>query len=702
MRARWWIGCLLVLLASVAPVASAQQEAPADSLAAAGGDTTAVDGTAAALRMREARLRASRAERSEAETAASDSTGGEALFYGLQNNPEAGVKANVTKVNYFGRFSNSFAVKGGGRVTDSFGYTYDSYRRQDRTVENRTGNVSYVSGEGERAYELLPVTLRLDASVNWSEDITVNSGGRRNEKRNETRRVGISATRNRLRLGPLVNNVTAGWYYNNTRGENLGEVNDRTDTELSGAIRTGVPLAEGVSLATRIYRTQRTGDNFLAGIESPAETNGDTLGIGGYYKGGLLNGKVVFTQADFDRSYLDYRRNANGLVDTTDIPEGGSKIVEELEEKDAWEIAWDNALTLGSLTFTTKMSHMYDKQQYNQSLVGAKERTKDDVDLKLSFPVGRDSLVVAYGYSWEWDDQRFLDATESRGRQYKKTRKLSLEWIRRLFATTQLKTRYQTDLSQDIAQRQFNENDRDRLTEDLTIGLESRLSPDFFASLETSYLRKDDIAIRSTLSANNNIKETYEVSPQYRWQLSDRVELQQAFRIYIQFQDYVYDTLESVRKDDTFNKRGNLSTKVKWEPNERLEIVVEHVYNKKQNGTRLATDLAGRDTYQRDSDQVINRIEFALKWQVAEWIELQTATFRTNDEIERYSGTESSINSNYSGELWVGAVIDRDIGPRTNPLALSGRIKRFLAYGPNVTDTSDDYWEADLLVKWSF
>jgi hypothetical protein len=587
---------------------------------------------------------------------------GEPLFHDLKNNPEAGSKANVTKVNYFGRLTNSAAVKGGGRVSDSFNYSYDSYRRQDRTVENRSANVSYVSGEGERAYDFLPVVLRLEANTSWSEDITVNSGGRRNVKLNETRRAGVSATRSRLRLGPVINNLIAGWYYNNTRGENLGNVNDRTDTEVNGAWRTGVPITEGITLATRLYRTKREGDNFLAGIESPTETTGDTIGVGGYYSGDVFSGKVVFSQADFDRSYLDFRRNANGLVDTTNLPEGASKIVEELEEKDAWEVSWDNGLTLGRFELSSKLSHKYDKQQFNQSLVGTKERTSDDIDLKLSFPVGRDSLVAAYKYRWEWDDQRFLDATESRGRQYKKTRKLTLEWIRRLFPNTQLKTRYVTELSQDIAQREFNENDRDRLTEDVTIEIESRLGPAFFASLEGSYLKKDDIAIRSTLSANNNVKQTYEVSPQYRWALSDRLGLQQTYRIYIQFQDYDYDELESVRKDDTFNKRGNLSTKVTYEPNDRLEVIVEHVYNKKQNGTRLETDLAGRDTYKRDSDQVINRIEFAMKWQVAEWVELQTATFRTRDEIERYSGSESSINESYSGELWVGAVLDRDIG----------------------------------------
>jgi hypothetical protein len=697
---------LIAALVAVAVPAASQEPvddqgpAAADSLAVSEPDT--VLPATAELRALEAQLRARQAER-EAEAASDTTAVAEALFYDCDNAPEGGVKANVTKVNYFAGLTNSVKVAGGGRISDNYNYSYDSYRRQDRTVENRSANVSYVSGEGDRSYDLLPVILRLEARTTWSEDITVNSAGRRNAKTNQTRRAGVTASRANLKTGPLINSLTAGWYYNNTRGENLGDASDRTDTETTGAVRTGIPLADGVSLATRIYGTKRSGDNFLAGIESPTETTGDTLGVGGYYKGDLLTGKVVFSQADFDRSFLDYRRNANGLVDTTNIPEGASKIVEELEEKDAWEIAWDNKLTHGDLTFETKMSHKYDKQQFNQSLVGAKEQQSDKVSLKLSFPVSRrDSLALAYDYGWEWDDQTFLDATESRGRQYKKSRKVTMEWMRRLFVDTDLKTRYITELSQDIAEDEFNQNDRDRLTEDLSIKIDSKLSPEFKTSLEGSYLRKDDVAIRNTLSANNNVKRTYEVSPQYTWNISERVDLQQTFRMYIQYQDYDFDELEGVRKEDTFNRRGNLSTKVTYRPNDRIEVIAEHVYNKKRNGTRVETDQAGRDTYRRDSDQVINRLEFALKWKTTDWLELQTATYRSRDEIERFSGDSSSINEDFSGELWLGGVIDRDFGPSTNPLQLSGRIKRFLAYGPNVTDTSDDYWEADLLVKWSF
>jgi hypothetical protein len=62
-RSRWLAGGLFGLVVLAAGAAAAQEPAPADSLATAGQDTTISDDSAAALRMREAQLRANRAQR---------------------------------------------------------------------------------------------------------------------------------------------------------------------------------------------------------------------------------------------------------------------------------------------------------------------------------------------------------------------------------------------------------------------------------------------------------------------------------------------------------------------------------------------------------------------------------------------------------------------------------------------------------------
>ena len=99
------------------------------------------------------------------------------FFSKCTNTPEAHVKADVTKVQYGGKLGNTVAVRGGGTITDNYGYTYDSYRRQNKTVENRTAQGGYSSGK------LLPVVINMQGSVNWTEDVTTNAGAREMSER---------------------------------------------------------------------------------------------------------------------------------------------------------------------------------------------------------------------------------------------------------------------------------------------------------------------------------------------------------------------------------------------------------------------------------------------------------------------------------------------------------------------------------------
>ena len=133
----------------------------------------------------------------------------------------------------------------------------------------------------------------------------------------------------------------------------------------------------------------------------------------------------------------------------------------------------------------------------------------------------------------------------------------------------------------------------------------------------------------------------------------------------------------------------------------KVELAIKHDYNQKYNGNRSGTDGAGNDYYARVQDQTLSRIELSMAWQAVDWLSLQSATYRTKDAVTRFS-TNVTETINYSGEMWLGAVIHEAWGSKENPLSLDGRVKRYLAYGPNVTNTSDDYWEADVGLKWAF
>ena len=77
----------------------------------------------------------------------------------------------------------------------------------------------------------------------------------------------------------------------------------------------------------------------------------------------------------------------------------------------------------------------------------------------------------------------------------------------------------------------------------------------------------------------------------------------------------------------------------------------------------------------------------------------EAATYRKKDTKE-FPQAES-LDENFSGELWIGARVNKRWG-RTNPLELSAMVKKYNAFGPSVQATSRDYWVADTWLKWSF
>ncbi len=623
------------------------------------------------------------------------------LFFNCSNTPEVGVTANVNQVDYTVRWANSVKARDGGTINNNFGLGMDTFRRQDRTTETRNASIDYGSGQ------LMPVVLSAQARIDWSEDITTNTGGITNVNARKVRRVGLGVSRTQLLTGLISHNLMGGGYYNDQNAVNQQQINNFREGEINGAIRSGAPIAEGINVATRIYGIWRDGESVLSGFESPSSTLGDSLGAGAYYKRTLLQGAIVATQSSFDKRYLDFRRNSNGLIDTTEsnLPAGASKVVQELEENDALDLKWDNTITVGSAKLVSKLVHTTQRERYRESAVGRKEKSEDILELRFTVPVGADSFAIGYKYNLRSDDQRIADASANRGRQDNKVREFSADWFRDVFSRTTLSARYQTELRQDIAEavdgEPFNQNDRDRLSQNVRIRLEAVWPGVFSASLLGEYQAIDDISIRESRSANNNLKTTYEIAPSYRLFIGPRLTLNQTFRIYIQYQDYTFVDYPGVNKEDGFNKRGNLGTSLSWEPSDRLSVDLKHDYNQKYNGKRTSRDATGAAFYRRDQDQFINRIELGMAWAATDWLDLSTATYRTKDVVKRFGSTNTE-DTRYSGELWVGGVIKHSWGPTARPLVLDATIRRYLAYGPNVTDTSDDYWRADVTMKWTF
>jgi len=622
--------------------------------------------------------------------AASTSTSG--LFTSFKNTPKAGVRANVRQNNYYGELTTNLSMRGGSIANNRLNWSYDQYRKQDKTVETRGLGLDYNTGS------LLPASVRASGKWNWSEDKTVNTTGSANVAKRDFKSGTVSVSKPRMQAGMFLTTLSAAVGINDQKANDQNVQNDFNEASVDGHLQTGARVARGVTIAGRLYAKSLGGDRSLGTSTSPSSANSDSMGIGIYYDRTVAVGRVAITRSNFDKKYLDFNRDQNGQVDT--LTPGVEKYVEELETKDAISIEFENRFQIGRIDLRANLSRDINEQDYAISKAGLKERQQDRMNLAASFGAGRDSFEVAYVYGYKWDDQKLQDATERRGRKYTKDRDYEFTWYRDLFTATDLTVKYHQGLTQDTAENQYNDNDKDRLETDLSLKLGRNWNSGFRVNLGFNWKGTQDLNIRASRSSTNNHRDSYEVAPGYTWILSPWLTLSQNYRLYIQYTDYVFSHLPDVNREDNYNKRGNLNTSMVIKPSSRLRLNLKYDYNKRFNATKTATDVTGGSKYRKDLIQTIGRVDLAVSYTVAEGVTLEGATYRNRDAKDNI-GSTTKTTVNHAGEMWLGCKISQKWGTK-HPLELSATIKKYNAYGPSVTETSSDYWEADAWLKWEF
>lgn len=626
--------------------------------------------------------------------AAADSIAAAAGFLqSLTFSPVAGVRANVRQYTYYADLTTTANLAKAATASQALNWSWEEYRKQDKTVENRKGSLDYNFGRQ------LPLVTTIKANRDWSEDRTTNTAGFANLYKVDNKMVLFSASQQKVRALGLLHSVNLGGNYTDQASLNLDQRNDFREGTGGANVQSGWEALPGVSVVGRLAGTTTGGTRLLAGLSSPSSAAGDSLGLGVYVTRGIGSAFFEMTRSNFEKKYLEFRRNANGLVDTVGLDED-EKVVSELETRDAVAMKLDYKLAYGAFKSEFTGTHMTDDQDLAAGLAGLKQRAADDANLKLTYQSGRDSVSVAWKYGLKWDDQRIKAATASRGRQYIQDRDLLFNWQRRLFAATRMSFQYHEGLTQDIAEDAFNANDKDRLTRDFSSRLDRSWPGRFRTSMVFSWRQTQDISIRGNASSNNNVKDSYELAPGFTWNLAPWFDLDQSYRLYIQYTDYLYSYLESVTRDDDYNKRGDLVTKVTCRPNERLTVIIRHDWNRRFNATKSSEDVAGNAFYQRNLEQDISKLDLDITYVAASGVTLQASTYRTRDDKTSIGRTTSQTRTD-SGELVVGGVVDRKFG-RAQQYQVSAMVKKINAFGPSITASSADYWEADVWAKWTF
>ena len=583
-------------------------------------------------------------------------------------------------------------MQSGASLDNTLGWSWADYRKQDKTIERREDQLTWNAGAQ------LPISTSIVGNWDWSEDRTVNSAGVANLAKRDYLRGSLNLSKVKMQTGSFVTSVRGMGTVEDQKSLNQSQRNDFAEATGSLGAQTGWQMAEGLVLAGRLWGSTTSGQRTLGEEDSPSSAAGDTVGLGVYYQQHWAGGRVHVSRANFDKRYLDYRRNSNGLIDTTGYADD-EKVVSELETKDAMTVEFENVLRLGGIKLDTGLSRTSDNLDYAASGKGLTERESDSFAAALSFAAGRDSFMINYNWLWKWDDQRYKNATANRGKQYVKNREFAVSWFREIFSATDMTFRVRQSLNQDSAENQFNDNDKDRVSSDLSLKFE-RAWVGFRTQLVFNYNEVEDLSLNSSRSSGNNTKDAYEIAPGYTWDLADWLMLTQSYRLYIQYTDYIYDYLPDVSRNDDYNKRGILNTRVTIDASERLTLTIKHDYNKRFNATETSSDAAGGSAYFKDQIQTNNKIDLGLNFEAAEGVVLEAATFRAKDIKETFSTTNRTTTT-FSGEIWVGAQVRKKWG-KAKPLELSAMVRKYNAYGPSITETSADYWDADVWLKWSF
>lgn len=687
MSGRVAAAAALVLLALLlrgvwsAPPAAGQDEiddeqALADSLAAAVQDSidaAAESGLAAAI----------------AAARAQSASGAWVLSW--MRDAQTGLRADVSKVRYSGGLQSNMVLRGARTLSTTLNYSVESYRRQDKTVELRSGTVLYA--EPRHRY----LTPRLRLTNDWSEDRTVNTANVANVNKRDFKQADLTLDTLNVNTGRIRHAAVVSARFDDQSGESLGQTNSYQEGNLAGALRSYVQPLAGVNVRGGVYGLTNSGERKLGDQTSPSSSNQDSVSALVRVARGQLDAYFTVRRAHMSKRYLDYRRNVNGIVDTLGIPPL-DKIVQETQRLDALQVEMRGQHRVRGVRLTGSFKHTEEEDRLSASLAGMKERGVDGFDVAAGFRIGADSLRVTYLYEWRWDDQRYRGATSSRGRQVSKRRDISLNWHRRLFRHTDWNVTYNAALQQDIAQGQFNDNDRDRYQTSLVTRVQTSFPAGIKPSFTFSARHVEDVAIRRTRSANNNVKDYYEIVPGYGWPIASWLRWQQDYRLAIEFTDYVYGGGAGSSLRDNYSKRGSLISQVSLRPSQRLSLTVRHERNARFNASRALTDASGRDIYATDVEQRISTIDFGLNYKVNESLTVEGATDRTKDIRDTFGRRVTTVDQR-SGKVMIGATLKQKWGASRE---LSASVRKRNAFGPSVQRTNADFWDADATFSWRF
>lgn len=283
------------------------------------------------------------------------------------------------------------------------------------------------------------------------------------------------------------------------------------------------------------------------------------------------------------------------------------------------------------------------------------------------------SLKVSLGLSQLWDDRRSRGSSQLRGKHFSNSNSVSFTIDQHLLGATDLKVLYAEDLTQQVYDYKLETGTLD--IDLLSKRVDARLSSEAFSKIKVtvtgSYKTSANIYLDAKQVANNNRDQnTWKVSGDYAWQLTQALSFSQSYQLGIDYTDYYYSYVPQVNQRDKFYKRTQLKTDLNLMLPGASSFTLSHTVDRTRGGNKLlqndvelgsyTDDLARRQDEQRMRASVMFPLVMGYKVSVETnrtWRTLQGTSDEFQGNIRTgLKGTQSFLHDRMTLSLDLGYV----------------------------------------------
>ncbi|HKI83274.1 MAG TPA: hypothetical protein VKA63_02970, partial [Candidatus Krumholzibacteria bacterium] len=311
------------------------------------------------------------------------------------------------------------------------------------------------------------------------------------------------------------------------------------------------------------------------------------------------------------------------------------------------------------------------------------------------------SLKVSLGLSQLWDDRRSRGSKELRGKHFSNSNSVSFTIDQHLLGATDLKVLYAEDLTQQVYDYKLETGTLD--IDVLSKRVDARLSSDAFSKIKVTltgtYKTAANVFLDAKQVANNNRDQnTWKVSGDYAWQLTQAVSFSQSYQLGIDYTDYYYSYVPEVNQRDKFYKRTQLKTDLNLKLPGAASFGLSHSVDRTRGGNKLLQDDVEASGYtddlaRRQDEQRLNAsVSFPL-----------VLGYKVSVETNRTWRTLQGANDEFQGNIRAGVKgLQTFLNDR---MTLSLDLGYVWAYGPpRVIRIERDrrYFTSSTYLSWAF